>query len=175
MKQICSMTMFFVTSLLAACGGGGGDSSTTELQGKWLASTDGNPTGDSCGLTSSGQLGQRLTLTFDMDRYTHKTESCMIVSGNKGTYQATHTVSGTFYIGEVTVQAADPAARMRALDLQSSRNVYTSYSLASNTLHIAGPYESHDGSERNKRAHRIASFYDATSKSMVDNPAYLRQ
>ena len=119
MKKIYSMTVFFVSSLLSACGGGGGDSSTTELQGKWLASTDGNPTGDSCGLTSSGQLGQRFTLIFDMDRYTHKTESCLIVSGNKGTYQVTHTVSGAFYIGEVTVQATDPAARMRALDLQS--------------------------------------------------------
>lgn len=175
MKKICSITMFFVTSLLAACGGGGGESSTTELQGKWLASTDGNPTGDSCGLTSSGQPGQRMTLTFDRDRYSHKTESCMIVSGNKGTYLQSHNVSGTFYIGEVTVQSNDPATRMRALDLQSSRNVYTSYSLAANTLHIAGPYLSHDGSDRSKRAHRIASFYDDASKSTIDNPAYLKQ
>lgn len=177
MKKICSMTsaVIFASSLLAACGGGGGESSTTELQGKWIASTDGNPAGDACGLTSSGKPGERYTITFNVASYAHKSEYCTIISGNKGTYTATHTASGTFHIGEVTVQSEHPAGRLRALDLMSSRTAFTSYNLVGNTLHIALPSASFDGSARDKRAFHISSFYDPVSKSMVDNPAYLKQ
>jgi len=177
MKKICSMisAVFLVSSMLAACGGGGGTSSTTELHGTWVASTDGNPTGDTCGLTLSGQPGERFTATFDSNRYTHKSESCLIISGNKGTYITSHNASGTFSVGDVTVDSNNPALRLRALDLMSSTTIYTAYNVTSNTLHIALPDETHNGATRDKRASRIAAFYDSVSGAIVENPAYIKQ
>lgn len=177
MKKICSITsaMFLVSSMLAACGGGGGTSSTTELHGTWVASTDSNPTGDTCGLTPSGQPGERFTATFDGNRYTHKSESCLIITGNKGSYVASHNVSGTFYVGDVTLESSNPALRLRALDLMSSTTIYTSYNVTSNILHIALPDQMHNGVTRDKRASRIASYYDSQSNSIIENPAYIKQ
>jgi hypothetical protein len=177
MKKICSITsaMFLVSSMLAACGGGGGNSSTTELHGTWVASTDSNPTGDTCGLTPSGQPGERFTATFDGNRYTHKSESCLIITGNKGSYIAAHSVSGTYYVGDITLESSNPAMRLRALDLMSSTTIYTSYNISSNTLHIALPDQTHNGVTRDKRASRITSYYDPASDSIIANPAYNKQ
>jgi hypothetical protein len=176
-----------LSSILAACGGGGGNgpanssagpsSSTvaTELEGTWIASTDDNTTGSACGLTSSGALGERFTVTFNMNRYTHKSESCVILIGNKGSYLLTDTASGTFSTGDIVLSSTDPTMQMRALDLISSTTAYTSYNLVSNKLRIALPFQTYDGSTREKRAFQIATFYDPASKTLIVNPTYIKQ
>jgi len=188
MRENLSKTSAIVilSSLLAACGGGGGGSTTastplssattaSELEGTWVAATDNNYTGTACGLTSSGAPGERLTVTFNMNRYTYKSETCLILSGNKGGYMLSDTATGTFSIGDIVLSSADPTAQMRALDLISSKTVYTSYNLVSNQLHIAGPFQSYDGTTREKRAFQIATYFDTTSRSMVVNPTFVKQ
>lgn len=176
-----------LSSILAACGGGGGGGSTTagstssnattatELEGTWVAATDNNYTGTACGLTSSGAPGERQTVTFNMNRYTYKSETCLIVSGNKGGYMLSDTETGTFSIGDVVQSSTDPTAQMRALDLISSKTIYTSYNLVSNQLHIAGPFQNYDGTTRDKRAFQIATYFDTASRSLIVNPTFVKQ
>ena len=123
----------------------------------------------------SGAPGERFTLTFNMNRYTYKAESCLILSGNKGSYMLSDSASGTFSIGDVTQASSDLTQQMRALDIISSNTTYTSYNLVSNQLHIALPFQTYDGSTRDKRAFQIATYYDPASKSLITNPVYIKQ
>jgi hypothetical protein len=174
-----------LTLLLAACGGGG-DSTTaggtlssattaSELEGTWVAATDNNYSGTTCGLASSGAPGERLTMTFNMNRYTYKSETCSILSGNKGGYMLSDIATGTFSIGNIVLSSADPTAQMRALDLISSKTFYTSYNLVSNQLHIAGAFQSHDGTTRENRAFQIATYLDTASRTLIVNPTFVKQ
>lgn len=173
-----------LSSALTACGGGGsadpagasqGTTIASELEGTWIAATDNNFVGTSCGLTTSGAPGQRLTVTFNANRYTYKAENCVIITGNKGSYLLADTTSGTFHIGDIVLSSADPSAQMRALDLMSSTTAYTSYNLVSNKLHIAMPFQGYDGTSRDKRAFQIASYYDPATRSLVVNPTFIKQ
>lgn len=178
--------------LLTACGGGGGGGGGNgnegqansqvpspvvagELEGTWVSATDGNATGDTCGLTASGERGYRRTLTFNANRYSVKEESCLILSGNKGSYFQMGSGTGTFSTGAVTTESSDPTVRMRALDLISSETFYTSYNLVSNKLRIAGPFQTYDGTTREKRAFQIATYYDSASRTLIENPTYIKQ
>lgn len=188
MRENLSKTSAIVilSSFLAACGGGGGGSTTasstlssattaSELEGTWVAATDNKYTGTTCGLTPSGAPGERLTITFNMNRYTYKSETCAILSGNTGGYILSEIDTGTFSIGDIVLSSADPTAQMRALDLMSSKTIYTSYNLVSNQLHIAGPFQSNDGTTREKRAFQIATYFDTASHAMVVNPTFVKQ
>jgi hypothetical protein len=64
---------------------------------------------------------------------------------------------------------------MRALDLVSSTTTYTSYNLVSNRLHIAFPFQTYDGTTREKRAFQIATFYEAASRTLIANPTFIKQ
>jgi hypothetical protein len=182
-KYACLAAIVSLSSVLAACGGGGGGapgglSSTataSELEGAWIAATDNNLAGTSCGLTSSGIPGERFTVTFNANRYTYTAENCIIISGNKGSYLPANSTSGTFHIGDVTLSSNDPSSQMRALDLISSTTFYTSYNLVSNKLHIALPFQNFDGTSRDKRAFQIATFYDTASRSLIVNPTFIKQ
>jgi len=175
--------LFLTLCVLSACGGGGsngagntsGATTVSELEGTWIAATDSNYTGTSCGLTASGTPGERLTITFNLNRYTVKSESCAIVLGNKGSYILADTASGTFSIGDIVVTSSDPTAQMRALDLMGTTTIYTSYNLMGNQLHVALPFQTYDGSARDKRAFQIATFLDPATKQLVVNPTFVRQ
>jgi hypothetical protein len=182
-KYACLATIISLSAALVACGGGGGGAPgspastviSSELEGTWIAATDNNLTGTSCGLTSSGAPGERFTVTFNANRYTYTAENCLIISGNKGSYLLNSSTSGTFFIGDIVLASNDPSAQMRALDLISSTTVYTSYNLVSNKLHIALPFQNFDGTSRDKRAFQIATFYDPASRSLIVNPTFIRQ
>ena len=176
--------LFLTVCALSACGGGGGSSgaagtsgvtTASELEGTWIAATDSNYTGTSCGLTASGAPGERLTVTFNLNRYTYKSETCAIVLGNKGSYILADTVSGTFSIGDIVLASSDPTAQMRALDLMGNTTSYTSYNLVGNQLHVALPFQTYDGSTRDKRAFQIATFLDPATKQLVVNPTFVKQ
>ena len=174
-----------VAGLLAGCGGGGSDGAATttaattlksELEGVWIASTDNHPTGSTCGLTSSGAYGERFTVNFNENRFTQKSEKCLILSGsNKGSYLLDASSSGTFAIGDISLQSSDPSMQMRALDMISMSTYYTSYNLVGKNLHIASPFQSYDGTSRDKRAFQIATTFDPTTRSLVSNPTYVKQ
>lgn len=169
-------------SILAGCGGGGGGSSSdtatngvSELEGTWVAASDKRFTGGSCGLTPSGARGERTTLTFNMNRYTFKEEECVIFTGNTGAYLTTDSGSGTFTIGGITRTSTDASSQLRALDLVSGKTIYTSYNLTGSSLRVAIPFQTYDGSSRDKRAFQIGSYYDTTSRTLVSAPEFLRQ
>ena len=173
-----------VAGLLAGCGGGGSDGAATttaattlksELEGVWIASTDNHPTGSTCGLTSSGAYGERFTVNFNENRFTQKSEKCLIVSGNKGSYLLDANSSGTFAIGEISLHSSNPNMQMRSLDIISMSTFYTSYNLVGKNLHIASPFQSYDGTSRDKRAFQIATTFDPTTRSLVSNPTYVKQ
>lgn len=182
MKKVISLVAIALS--LAACGGGGDGGSgpvsppqpvKTALEGTWIAATDGRMTGSACGLSPSGAIGERETVTFTGNSYTYKAESCVILTGNTGGYISTDSANGTFAIGEITLQSADPSTQMTALDLMSKTTSYTSFNITANKLHIAGPFQTFDGKTREKRAFQIASYFDTVSRKLVNNVAFVKQ
>jgi hypothetical protein len=171
-----------VASLLIGCGGGGGGGggnttpTTTVLEGKWVYSSDGHPTGGACGLDAHGNYGERMTIVFNNNQYTSKYEACVILSGNTGAYFETDSETGTFVIGEIVLyDSTFPEYQMTAIDFRSQTTIYTSYNLTDNNLHIAIPYPPDDGTTPDKRAISIATFWDSASQSLVTNPTYVKQ
>lgn len=168
-------------TLLAGCGGSGTDSQNTsatkvsELEGTWIAATDRKYTGGACGLDLQGNRGERTTITFSANRFSYKEEACVILTGNTGSYLATDSVEGTFAIGGITQTSSDPNAQMRALDLIASPPVYTSYNLVGNKLRIAIPFQTYDGTTRERRAFQIGSYLDTTTRKLVSAPEFIKQ
>jgi hypothetical protein len=145
-------------ALLTACGGGG-DSGTAAmsaqeqaLQGTWVYSSDGHPTGGSCGLTIHGAYGERVTVTFSSGRYTFKYEACVIVTGNQGGYLLTNQGSSTYAVGSVTLQGSSADTTMTALDLGASPTYFTSFNVTGTTMRLAAASTTYDGSTAAKRA-----------------------
>lgn len=166
--------------LIIGCGGGGGGGdttpTTTELEGKWVYSSDGHPTGGACGLDAHGGYGERETITFNYNKYTYKYEACVILSGNTGGYIETDSGTGTFVIGDIVLyDSTYPEYQTTAIDFTSQTTTYTAYNQTNNNLHIAIPHPPLDGTTPEKRAISTAIFWDSASQSLVTNPAFVKQ
>jgi hypothetical protein len=170
-------------STLTGCGGGDDGSSSsaarpstaTELEGTWVAATDGRTTGGACGLNSSGSRGERTTIAFNMNRFTYKEEDCIIIGGgNTGSYFETSSASGTFTIGDIVRTSSDPGSQLRALDLITSPTVYTSYNLTAGKLTVAIPFQTYDGTTRDKRAFQTGTYYDTVSRTLISAPVFTK-
>lgn len=181
MKKLGYAVAAAILVSMAGCGGGGSGTGTTsapavtELEGVWVASTDNHPTGGTCGLTSTGAYGERVTLTFSGNSFTYKYEPCLIISGNTGAYSVPETHSGTFSIGGISTTAADPANQLRALDLISSPSVYTSYNVIGNKLTVAIAFQTYDGTTPAKRAFQTGSYYDTVTRKLISAPVFTKQ
>jgi hypothetical protein len=141
--------------VLAGCGGGGSGgqpssdtqfADVTELEGKWVYSSDGHITGAGCGRDASGELGSRVTYTFTKNKYVIHLESCM-GSGAVPQYVFMSGRAGDFVIGGSFTDNGAPGYQLRALDLLDSHgNRYTSYQLQENRLTLASKSDAgHDG------------------------------
>lgn len=158
-----SFPLLIALLFVVSCGGGGGGGSdnnvntpaTTELEGEWVYSSDGHPTGGACGLDSHGGYGERITLTFNNNQYNYKYEGCWIPSGNTGAYIETENINGVFVIGGIYVNSTDPAYRMTAIDFIATTTGYTSYNLAGVNLKIATASQTADGTTPDKRAFQV--------------------
>lgn len=179
-----ALCAFACLTIIAGCGGGGGGGSSsaassgsvaTELEGTWVAASDRRFIGGACGLDSSGARGQRTTLTFNINRYSFKEESCVILSGNSGSYFETESGSGTFAIGDITRTGSGPSDQLRALDLISAKTIYTSYNITAGRLRIAIPFQTYDSTSRDRRAFQTGSYYDSASRTLVSTPEFTRQ
>jgi hypothetical protein len=141
--------------ILAGCGGGGSGGTpnsdtqiaeVTELEGKWVYSSDGHPTGAGCGRDANGELGNRVTYTFTNNKYVIHLESCIGTGVNAG-YVFMSGRAGEFLIGGSFTGPDAPGYQLRTLDLLDTHgNRYTSYSLEQNRLILASKSDAvHDG------------------------------